>query len=249
MISFKRAAVLALAVTPAIFATGLPVLTSTPWQLTYSTNPTFTGDYTPINAVVNLGAGLYGTPMGGGSQSHILLENELGAGPFCYDVNCTTSTPAYAKPNLVFTIGIFGFSPQNIVPGTGVSSLVMQTTFTGALEYQNTGSPFPSGLGTATLYTGLDAGGTTDYYYFVNADGTVTNTLHVPIGASDSAIVDGVLLDPPNEPTLVLDILGFSNPTGNSTITATIPEPGTSCLAAIALIGLAVIPFLRRWRA
>jgi hypothetical protein len=249
MKSCKRTVVLALAFAPAIFATGLPVLTSTQWQLTYFTNPTFTGAYTPINAVVNLGAGLYGTPVGGGSQSHILVENEVGAGPLCYAVNCPAQTTAYPQPNYVFTIGIWGFSPQNIVPGTGVSSLVLQTTFTGELNYQNTAAPFPSGLGTATLYTGLDAGGTTDYYYFINADGTVTNTLHVPIGDSDGVNVNGVLLDPPNDATLVLDILGFSNPTGNSTITATIPEPGTSGPAAIAIIGLAVIPFLRRCRA
>jgi hypothetical protein len=75
------------------------------------------------------------------------------------------------------------------------------------------------------VYTGEDPGGTSSYLYFVNADHTLSNVLHVMDGLPGNASLQGVLLDPPG--TLTLDILGFTNPGPNSFVTPPVPEPAT----------------------
>jgi hypothetical protein len=231
-----------LALTPFVFVTGvlasgLPALNSNLWDLTYGSNDTFTG-FAPPGAVVNPlnpSVTLYGTPAAGGAQ-RVLEFIPFTSADVCYSTSCPSSTPLYPQPNFTFTIGSIVFDPYNIVPGTGISSASTDFSFFGDLTYLAMSVPFPSADGKPTLYTGEDSGGTTSYVYFVNADGTRTNTLHVTDGLPGGAFLEGVLLDPPT--VLTLDILGFTNAGPNSFLTPApaVPEPASMGLTAMALI-------------
>jgi hypothetical protein len=229
-----------------LFASGLPVLTPNPWDLTYGSNDIFTG-FAPAGAVVNPvnpSVWLYGTPAPGGAQ-RVLEFDPFTSADVCYSTSCPSTTPLYPQPNFVFNIGSIVFNPFNIVAGTGISTATTDFSFFGDLTFLGSSEPFPSADGKPTLYTGEDPGGTTSYVYFVNADGTRTNTLHVTDGNPGGAFLLGVLLDPPAG--LTLDILGFTDPGSNSTITpAPIPEPST--LALFAASGLVLAVLARRTR-
>jgi len=157
-------------------------------------------------------------------------------------------TPLYPQPNFVFNIGPFVFNPFNIVAGTGISSATTDFSFLGELTLLGSSEAFPSADGKPTLYTGEDPGGTTSYVYFVNADGTRTNTLHVIDSKPGSAFLLGVLLDP--HPGVTLDILGFTDPGPNSSVTpAPTPEPSTLALLAGSGLVLAALKRTARKRA
>jgi hypothetical protein len=228
-----------------LFADGLPLLNSNPWDLTYGSTDTFTG-FAPVGAVVNPlnpSVVLYGTAAPGGAQ-RVLELNPFTSADVCYSTTCPSTTPLYAQPNFVFNIGGIVFDPFNIMAGTGISSATTNFSFFGDLTFLGSSAPFPSALGTPTLYTGEDPGGTTSYVFFVNADGTVSNTLHVTDGTAGSAFLEGVLLDPPA--SLIFDILGFTGAGPNSSITATTPEPGSLGLAGAA--GLFLVWLARKSR-
>lgn len=226
-----------------LFAAGLPPLTSDPWDLTYGSTDTFTG-FAPAGAVVsfpNPSVMLYGTAAAGGAQRAVEL-NPFTSADVCYSTTCPSTTTLYPQPNFVFNIGGIVFDPFNIVADTGISSATTNFSFFGDLTFLGSSAAFPSALGTPALYTGEDAGGTSSYLYFVNADGTVTNTLHVTDGAAGSAFLEGVLLDPPA--SLTFDILGFEDAGPNSSITATTPEPGS--LGMVFAAGLFLV--WRTWK-
>ena len=226
-----------------LFAAGLPPLTSDPWDLTYGSTDIFTG-FGPAGAVVNPvnpSVTLYGTAAPGGAQ-RVLEFNPFTSADVCYSTICPSTTPLYAQPNFVFNIGGIVFDPFNIIAGTGISSATTNFSFFGDLTFLGSSAPFPSALGTPTLHTGEDPGGTTSYVYFVNADGTVSNTLHVTDGTAGSAFLEGVLLDPPA--SLTFDILGFTDAGPNSSITATTPEPAS--LSMVAAVGLFLVWLARK---
>lgn len=224
--------VASLVISTGIFAAGLPVLNSNLWDLTYSSNDSFTA-FAPPSAIVNPlnpAVTLYGTAASGGAQ-RVLEFNPFTSADVCYSTSCPASTTFYSQPNFVFTIGSIVFDPYEIIAGTGISLATTDFSFSGELTYLGSNASFPSADGTPTLYTGDDSGGTTSYVYFVNADGTRTNTLHVTDRMAGGAFLEGVLLDPPG--TLTLDILGFTNAGPNSYLTpapANTPEPGSLSL-------------------
>lgn len=221
-----------------LFADGLPVPNSNPWDLTYGSNNTFTG-FAPASAVVNPinpSVTLYGAAAPVGAQ-RVLEFLPFTSADVCYSTSCPSTTPLYSQPNFVFTIGSMVFDPYKIIAGTGISSATADFSFFGDLTYLGSSAPFPSADGKPALYTGEDLGGTSSYVYFVNADGTRTNTLHVTDGLAGGAFLEGVLLDPPG--TLTLDILGFTDPGPDSYLTpAPTPEPSTLTVAGIGLLSL-----------
>jgi len=228
---------------PHLFGSGLPALNSNLWDLTYGTTDSFTG-FSPVSAVVNPvnpEVTLYGTPALGGAQ-RVLELLPFTSADVCYSTSCPSSTALYPQPNFVFNIGSFVFDPNNIVAETGISSATTSFSFFGDLTFLGSSASFPSALGEPSLFTGEDPGGSTSYVYFVNQDGTRTNTLHVADGAPGSAFLDGVLLDPPG--SLTLDILGFTDPGPNSFLTPA-PEPDTRVL--LIALGLFVVG-ARKWR-
>src|SRR5438270_2076857 len=183
-----------------LFASGLPVLTPNPCDLTYGSNDIFTG-FAPAGAVVNPvdpSITLYGTPAPSGAQ-RVLEFDPFTSADVCYSTSCPSMTPLYPQPNFVFNIGPIVFNPFNIVVGTGISSATTDFSFFGDLTFLGSTEAFPSADGKPTLYTGEDPGGTTSYVYFVNADGSRTNTLHVTDGTAGNASLLGVLLDPPGD--------------------------------------------------
>ena len=233
---------LGLLVSPAgLFAGALPPLTSNPWDLTYGSNDTFTG-VSPAGAMVDLsipGVMLYGTAASGGAQ-RVIEFNSFTSADVCYSTTCPSTTGAYPQPNFVFNIGGVVFNPFSIVAGTGVSSATTSFSFFGDLTFLGSSASFPSAVGTPTLFTGEDPGGSTSYLYFVNADGSVSNSLHVTDGMAGGAFLTGVLIDPPASVTF--DILGFTNPGPNSFITT--PEPGS-----LFLLGAAGLFLIWRFKA
>ena len=230
---------------PRLAGAGLPALTSNLWDLTYGTTDSFTG-FSPAGAVVNPinpEVTLYGTPTASGAQ-RVLEFLPFTSADVCYSTSCPSTTAVYPQPNFVFNIGSFVFDPYSIIAGTGISSATTSLTFFGDLTFMASSAPFPSASGQPTLFTGEDPGGTTSYVYFINADGTRTNTLHVTDGTAGSAFLEGVLLDPPT--TLTFDILGFTNAGPNSFLTpAPAPEPNFGVL--LVAIGLFAARS-RRWR-
>jgi hypothetical protein len=232
-----------------LFASSLPALTPNPWDLTYGSNDIFTG-FAPAGAVTSPPGDfivLYGTPAPGGAQRVLEFDPFISA-DVCYSTSCPSMTPLYPQPNFLFNIGPFVFNPFNIAAGTGISSATTDFSFFGDLTFLGLSAPFPSADGKPTLYTGEDPGGTTSYVYFVNADGTRSNTLHVIDGQPGSAFLLGVLLDPPSGVTL--DILGFTDPGPNSTITpAPTPEPSTLALLTGSGFVLAALKRTSRKRA
>lgn len=236
---------------PPVFCAGLPPLNSNLWDLTYGSNDLFTG-FSPGSAVVSSPLNefilLYGTPAPSGAE-RVLEFDQFTSADVCYSTSCPSSTPLYPEPNFAFNIGSFVFDPYNIVAGTGISSATTSFSFFGDLTFLASSAPFPSALGEPTLFTGEDPGGTTSSVYFVNADGTTSNTLHVKDGTAGSAFLEGVLLDPPLSPTLTLDILGFTDPGPNSFVTPTpaTPEPATGVL--LTAVGLVLAAGRKRHRA
>jgi hypothetical protein len=164
---------------------------------------------------------------------------DLGSADECYGTACPSTTSNYPQPNYVLPIGSLSFVPGSIVPGTGISSINGDFTLVGDMEPIGGPPPFYSidVSNTPTIFTGIDPGGTTAYVYFQNPDGTLTNVLHVTIGTSGGAALEGVLIDPPG--SITFDVLGFINAGPNSTITAPLPEPGSGMLllAAAAMLG------------
>jgi len=246
---------------PHVMCAGLPPLTSNLWDLTYGSNDIFTG-FSPASAVVSSPLNqfilLYGTPAPAGAE-RVLEFDQFTSADVCYSTACPSETPLYPEPNFVFNIGSFVFNPFNIVAGTGISSATTSFSFFGDLTFLGSGASFPSALGVPALFTGEDPGGTSSFVYFVNADGTRSNTLHVTDGTAGNAFLEGVLLDPPASPTLTLDILGFTDPGPNSSVTpAPTPEPATGIL--LTAVGLVIAArrnrppadrahCFRRWRA
>lgn len=231
---------------PSLFCAGLPPLNSNLWDLTYGSNDILTG-FSPAGAVVSSPLDefilLYGTPAPAGAQ-RVLEFDPFTSADVCYSTSCPSTTPLYPEPNFVFNIGDFVFNPFNIVPGTGISSATTSFSFFGDLTFLGSSASFPSALGQPTLFTGEDPGGTTSFVYFVNADGTRSNTLHVTDGTTGSAFLEGVLLDPPA--SLTLDILGFTDPGSTSFVTPApvTPEPNGMLLTVAGL----VIALGRKWR-
>jgi hypothetical protein len=131
----------------------------------------------PVNPSITL----YGTPAPAGAQG-VLEFDPFTSADVCYSTTCPSMTPLYPQPNFVFNIGSIVFNPINIVAGTGISSATTDFSFFGELTFLGSTEAFPSADGKPTLYKGEDPGGTTSYVYFVNADGTRTNTLHVTDG-------------------------------------------------------------------
>lgn len=217
-----------------MLASGLPALTSNPWDLTYGSNDTFTA-FSPGSATVNSstpGIILFGTAAPSGAQQVVELDSYTSA-DVCYSTTCPSTSSAYPSPNLELNLGPMVFDPYNIVAGSGITSATTDFSFYGDLTYLASSASFPSADGKPTMYTGEDPGGLTSYLYFVNADNTVSNELHVTNGKAGGAFIEAVLLDPPSSVTL--DILGFADPGANSFITAApTPEPATLPLFATA---------------
>ena len=240
---FVKIAATALGVVNALSASNLPVPTPVLQDFEYTSNSTFTG-YSPGGATVSLFNTfllLYGTPIGLGSARKLELIDVSNA-DVCYSTSCPSTTALYPQPNYVLNVGQLLFTPNDIQSGTGVTTV--NTDFPVVGNLNTVGGPPPgvniSAEGMPVLYTGDDPGGTSSYAYFRNADGTVSNTLHVLRNTAGSAFLDGVILDPPG--TLTLDILGFSNPTSNSFVT---PEPASGQLGSASIAILAAV-FLRR---
>jgi hypothetical protein len=229
-----------------LLANGLPGLTSDPWDLTYGSNDTFTG-WSPGGAVVNSstpGVLLYGTAAPSGAQ-RVIEFNSFTSADVCYSTSCPSTTAAYPSPNFVFTVGTIVFDPFNIVAGTGISSATTDFSFFGGLSFGGSTATFPSADGKPTVFTGEDPGGLSSYLYFVDADNTVSNELHVTDGHAGSVFLKAVLLDPPN--SLTLDILGFTGGGDNVFLTAPpVPEPAT--LPMFAMAGAALVLWGRRFR-
>jgi hypothetical protein len=201
----------------------------------YTTSPTFTS-YSPAGASVTLFNSfllLYGSPIGSSPAKLELID--VASADVCYSSSCPSTTPLYPSPNYVLNVGQLVFSPNAIVPGTGVSSLAMNLTLNGDIAF----APPPTieivtAAGTPVLFTGLDPGGASSYAYFQNADGTFSNTHHVLQNTTSTAFLTGVILDPPG--ALTLDILGFTSSDPNSFITAPVPEPGSAGLVLVTII-------------
>ena len=247
MINLRQFATGWIAAAAVAAASGLPPTTPS-LDFTYTTNSTYLG-YNPGGADVSLFNSfliLYGTPSGGGSPSKLEMINESSA-DWCYGTTCPSSTTNYPAPNYVFPIGSLDFQPNNIVPGTGVNSLSLDFTVTG--DMTTIGGPPPfysiSADGKPTLVTGVDPGGLTSFAYFINADGSLTNVLHVTNGSSGAdPILQGVLIDPPS--SLTFDILGFEDPGPNGFLTPAVPEPNSGLLALLSILLLAAVVAFRR---
>lgn len=241
-------AFLPLVLTAVAAGSGLPPLTSQLGGFEYTSTPTFTG-YSPVSATVSLFSGfilLYGSPTGS-MPAKLELFDLLNAGPICYSLTCPATTPLYPQPNFTLSIGQLGFGPNDIVAGTGISSASVNLAFTGDLTYATLPPPPPqvvNAAGTPTLFTGLDPGGASSFVYFRNADGTVSQVLHVLKNTQSDALIDGVLLDPPG--TLTLDVLGFTDTDPNAFVTPPLPEPRGAELAALSLGLLAGLAVVRR---
>ena len=243
MKTIGRFGMVALAGAATLAAAGLPVPTATLQDFEYTTNPAILS-YSPGGAPVSLFTSfilLYGTPTGGGGPRKLELIDVANADA-CFSTTCPSTTTAYPQPNYVLTVGELLFTPNSIVSGTGVNSLNTDFPLTGNIN--TIGGPPPgfniAADGMPVLFTGDDPGGLSSYAYFRNADGTVSNTLHVFSNTSGGAFLSGVILDPPA--SLTLDILGFTNLQPNSFVTGTVPEPGTSLpvVAVIAIFAAAV---------
>lgn len=232
-------------------ASSLPPPTPEVKDFEYTSTPTFTG-YNPTTATVSLFTSsllLYGTPTSPGGMPRKLELFDIVNADVCYSTTCPSTTTLYPQPNYVLAVGGISFRPSNIVPGTGVNTVNTDFTVSGALFHGVGGLPTGetiSAEGMPVLYTGDDSGGTSSYVYFRNADGTYSNTLHVFSNTTGGATLLGVILDPPQ--TLILDILGFTNPDMNSFVTAPIPEPAAWQLSAASLMGLSAVAFTRRKR-
>lgn len=244
IVNFGMAALVGVA---SMAAAGLPLPTPTLQDFEYTTNPAILS-YSPGGAPVSLFSSfilLYGTPTGGGGPRKLELIDVANADA-CFSTTCPSTTTAYPQPNYVLTVGELLFTPNGIVAGTGVNSLNTDFPLTGNIN--SIGGPPPgfsiAAEGMPVLFTGDDPGGLSSYAYFRNADGTVSNTLHVFSNTSGGAFLSGVILDPPS--TLTLDILGFTNLQPNSFVTATVPEPaaGLPLMVSIAVLGA----YLRRRR-
>jgi hypothetical protein len=229
-------------------ASGLPPTTSEVKDFEYSSNPTITG-YSPGTATVSLFSSfilLYGAPTGATARE--LEFFDILNADVCYSTTCPSMTPLYPLPNDVLTPGSIVFRPSDIVAGTGVSSVNTDFAISGAL-FHGVGGPATGETITAdgkpVVFTGDDTGGLSSFLYFHNADGTVSPTLHVLRNTTGSATLVGVILDPPQ--TLVFDIIGFTNLGPNTSVTATLPEPGTWQLVLIAACLLAGVHWFGNW--
>jgi hypothetical protein len=212
-------------------ASKLPPLTPEVKDFEYTSTPKFTS-FSPAGATVSLfndSLLLYGSPATlGGMPRELELFDVINA-DVCYSTTCPSTTPLYPQPNYVLSVGNIVFRPADILAGTGVDTVNTDFTVSGALFHGVGGLPTGESIsanGLPVLYTGDDPGGASSYVYFLNEDGTISNTLHVLRNASGGAGVVGVILDPPQ--SLTLDILGFANPGPNSFITAPVPEPATA---------------------
>lgn len=246
MKSFAKFGMAALAGAVSLAAAGLPVPTPTLQDFEYTAGPAIL-TYSPGGSPVSLFTPfilLYGTPAGGGGPRKLELIDVANADA-CFSTTCPSTTAAYPQPNYVLNVGELLFTPNSIVAGTGVNSL--NTDFLLAGNINTIGGPPPgfniAADGLPVLFTGDDPGGLSSYAYFRNADGTVSNTLHVFSNTSGGAFLSGVILDPPA--TLTLDILGFTNLQPNSFVTGTVPEPGAS-LPVMAAIAILTTVFRRR---
>lgn len=152
----------------------------------------------------------------------------------CLGADCPVASPFNVAG--AFQIGFFYAVSANIVPGTGIDSATASLT----LNQINTVNVVASGL--PTMYT--QSTGTTDSFYFINQDGTQSNTLYVYKGQSVTPVLWGEVVE---GRTNAYNILGFGDP-GSGGYLADIPEPGTWQLLSLALGSIAIGAVRKRRR-